>query len=95
MTSNPLQAIRLRQASNRAEFARKQKDRQESEAAQQQFKGRYLGFDADQGAALVEINNGGIVPCQPITSGTIKPNQQVVVTVPRGASKGFVDAMPR
>lgn len=91
---DPLRLIANRQADNRQDFAEKILTRKEAELSQQQFAGIYLGYDADQGVALVEIA-GEQVPCESITNGLLNPGQNVIVTIPAGARLGMIDGIGR
>ncbi|MBW4540681.1 MAG: hypothetical protein KME43_16255 [Myxacorys chilensis ATA2-1-KO14] len=89
---NPFQLIREQQASNRLSYARKQQALQESDDAKQQLTGQILGGNAEQGATMVQLDGGGIVPCQSVTSGGFKAGSAAIVTL--NGSKAWVDGMP-
>lgn len=89
---NPLQLIREQQAMNRLDYAKKQRSQQESDDAQQQLTGRILGGNAEQNATMVQLDGGGIVPCQSVTSGGLKAGSSAIVTL--NGSKAWVDGMP-
>lgn len=95
MNLDVLQLLRQEQADNRQQFANQRKAQQEAAENQQTWSGTYLGTNAEQQVVVVVLDNGTELPCQSITSGSIKPGQRVQVTLPPGAAIGFVDAMPR
>jgi hypothetical protein len=89
---NAYQLLRQQQANNRASYAKKLKAQVELENSQQQFSGRILGGNADGGAIMVQLADGGIVACQAITNGFLKPGQNAIVTF--NGNKAWVDGMP-
>lgn len=91
---DPLKLIANRQADNRQAFAERVLAQKETELTQQQFMGTYLGNDADQGVAFVEIK-GEQIPCESITSGLLTAGQNVIVTIPSGAKLGIIDGIGR
>lgn len=90
---NALDLLRQEQADNRQRFAQKQKAAEEAKQAQQQFAGTYLGKDANSNMGLVLLDGGGSpIPCEILSDRLIKLRSKVMVTLPDGASKGFIDA---
>lgn len=90
-----LQLIRKTQAESRERFARLQKQREEQEQERQQFTGTFLGYDADSASGQVAIDGSSeAIPCEVASTGLIKPGQRVMVSLPAGASRGFVFSMP-
>lgn len=90
--SNPLQLIREQQAMNRLDYAKKQQAQRDADDAQQQMTGRVLGGNAEQNAVMVQLDGGGVVPCQSVTSGNLKAGSSAIVTL--NGSKAWVDGMP-
>lgn len=87
-----LQLLAEQQANNRAEFAQglQAKARVEASRKQQQA-GANLGFNADQGVAIVNVD-GNPVPAASLTSGLFKPGQAVVIS-DSGGLTGWVDGV--
>jgi hypothetical protein len=87
-----LKLIQQTQAENRLAYAKKRQAELDAEDAKQQFSGRILGSNAELGATMVQLDSGGIVPCQSVTSGNLKPGGRAIVTL--NGSKAWVDGMP-
>lgn len=75
--TDPLELLRLRQASNRLNYA-ESTVQQRKKATQQSPEFRYVGHDADQDQHLIEDDSGNIVPAfKNNTNGLILPGQRV------------------
>ena len=88
-----LKLLRQEQADNRLRFARKQKELEEAKQAQQQFSGVYLGKNANNNAGLVLLDDSSSpIECELLSARQIPAGRRVLVTLPDGASKGYIDA---
>lgn len=85
--------LRKHMADQRFTFARKEQEQREAEASRQQFSGTFLGYNADGGSGVVQIDGGGVLPCEVTAGKLLKQGQSVLVTLPDGASVGFVDGI--
>lgn len=94
--TDPFQLLRETQAANRLRYAQNLQAQQEATQGRQQFAGTYLGIDADQACAFVQVDGRtDPIPCEVITTGNITIGQTVLVTIPAGANRGYLNAMPR
>jgi membrane protein implicated in regulation of membrane protease activity len=90
---NALQLLRQEQADNRQRFAQKQKAADEAKQAQQQYAGAYLGKNANNNAGLVLLDGSSSpIECEILSDRLIPAGRRVMVSLPDGASKGFIDA---
>lgn len=88
-----LRLIRQEQADNRDRFVRRQREREETAGARQQFAGIYLGRNADAGLGMVLLDGSSDpIACEILSDRLIKVGQRVLVTIPHGATVGFIDA---
>lgn len=88
-----LQLLRQEQADNRSRFARKQKEAEEAKQSQQQFAGTFLGKDANSNTGLVLLDGSSSpIQCDVLSDREIAKGRRVMVTLPDGASRGFIDA---
>ncbi|MBW4648899.1 MAG: hypothetical protein KME06_09375 [Kastovskya adunca ATA6-11-RM4] len=62
---------------------------------QQEFTGRYVGFNCTTGNHVCALPSGGKVESASITNGLIQGDRPVTVNIPQGSDRGMMDAMPR
>lgn len=87
-----LELLAQQSADNRAQFAAAQAAKARVEASRkQQQAGAALGFNADRGVVMVDLN-GNSVPAASLTSGLFKPGQTVVIS-DSGGLTGWVDGV--
>lgn len=95
MSLEVLTLLNSRMADNRFKYARKLAEQQEAEQSRQQHSGVILGHDSNQQAIMVLLDESDTaIACENLTTGEFKQGQRVLVSIPHGASKGFVDGMP-
>lgn len=95
MSENVFDLLNSRMADNRFKYARKLTEQQEAEQSRQQHSGIVLGHDSNQQAIMVLLDESDTaIACENLTTGELKEGQRVLVSIPQGASKGFVDGMP-
>jgi hypothetical protein len=87
-----LKLIREQQAINRLQYAKKRQAEIDAEESKEQLSGRILGTNAELGAVMVELDNGGTLACRSVTSGNLKPSSRAIVTL--NGSQAWVDGMP-
>lgn len=93
MQPDAIKLLRKFMSDNRQVEARRIQEQRDLEDSRQQFTGTFLGKNADGGSGLVQIDGGGVVPCEITAGRLLKSGQSVLVTLPAGSSQGFVDGI--
>lgn len=93
---NAISLLRNQMSRNRLALAKDQREKDLSENAQQQFRGAFVGYNADRGVDVSRVpQNDGVVETRSVSTGNKKPGQSMMITRPDGSNIGFSDSMPR